>query len=325
MEYHLYPPFFEIAPETSFDSAWEAFCEGILQLENNAPKIRRRTAPDYGVDIYWEEEKIAYQCKSAVYSGRPGDFPVGEAIKSLKTALVNKGKIGWEKYVICTNIDITGVQEEKIKEIYSDVEFLTSGYWSGVCRRHKEFVADRFRQLVRVSENTLVKEIKAAFYQSYITELEEKFADETIKLFVISNRCKAIFEVPVAPKMTVMDLIEILRKLFILPASHTHTDTQITTSLSYKLMVNNKGVALNSILGETVEDEDLITLWTTIVWRDAEGETRRDIMEHITHNSLQWKSMNKTERENSAIAKYEQFIDEAFERAIENILKENAI
>lgn len=320
----MYPPFFEIAPETSFDSAWEAFCEQILQLENKAPEIRRRTPPDNGVDIYWKEKKIAYQCKSAVYNGRPGDFPVGEAIKSLKTALANKSQIGWEKYIICTNIDITGAQEEKIKEVYSDVEFLTSGYWSGVCRRHKEFVADRFRQLVRVSEDTLAKEIKDSFYQSYVTELKKKFANGTIKLFVVSNRRKTIFEIPVAPEMTVRELIEVLRKLFNLPASHKHIDAQITMSLSYKLKVNNEGVGLLSILDETVKDEDVVTLWTKILWRDSQGETRRDIMEHITHNSLQRKSMSQADRKNLAIAEYEQYINEAFERAIENILKENA-
>lgn len=323
MEYHLYPPFFEISPETSFDSGWEAFCEWILQLENKAPEIRRRTPPDYGVDIYWKEKRIAYQCKSAVHSGKTGDFQVGKAIESLKVALANKTQIGWDKYVICTNIDITGSQEAKLKKVYSDVEFFTSGYWQGACRRHKDLVTDRFRQLVRVTEDTLVKEISDSFYQSYITELKRKFADKTIKLFVISNRRKTIFEIPAAPEMTVLDLIKILKKLFNLPESKMHVEAKISMSLSYELQVNNKSVPLKSILGEVAKDKDIVTFWKTIVWKDLRGESRNHIMEHITFNSLQWKSMSRTERKNLAVTEYQQYIDDAFESAIENI--QNAI
>src|SRR5437870_5691049 len=88
MEYFFYPPFFEIAPEPSFDQAWESFCCLLLNLEHRTHDIRRRVPPDFGVDLYWPEQRIAYQCK-AVLSGHAGDFAVSKAIRSIK-GLVSK-------------------------------------------------------------------------------------------------------------------------------------------------------------------------------------------------------------------------------------------
>src|SRR5437870_1273843 len=121
MEYHLYPPFFEITPEPSFSDAWEAFCCLLLNLRNGTTEIRRRTPPDSGVDLTWSSTKFAYQCK-AVESGKAGDFPLSKAIDSVETALQHRASIGWDKYGICTNVDVTGAQEEKIRKVYADVE-----------------------------------------------------------------------------------------------------------------------------------------------------------------------------------------------------------
>src|SRR5947209_16787429 len=99
MEYHLYPPFFVVEPETSFDDAWEAFCCELLNLENHTHTIRRRRPPDQGCDILWEEEKIAYQCK-AVEEGRSGKLNLSKVRESIQRAKKNQHILGWERYTI---------------------------------------------------------------------------------------------------------------------------------------------------------------------------------------------------------------------------------
>ena len=171
MEYHLYPPFFEIAPESSFDEAWEAFCVHILNLTHNTREIRRRTPPDLGVDLLWPSQRIAYQCK-AVLHGKAGDLPISKIISSIERALAKRDNVGWEKYVLCVNVDPTGSQEEKIKSALPQIEFLTPSFWVPSCQRFADAVKERFRLLIRVGEPTLDRAIDETFLDEYATKLK---------------------------------------------------------------------------------------------------------------------------------------------------------
>ncbi len=162
MEYQLYPPFFEISPKSSFDEAWECFCADVLNLSNNTRDIRRRTPPDFGVDLLWPTRRVAYQCKAVLY-GKAGDLPVPKIFSSIERALEKRQEVGGEKYVLCVNIDPTGPQEAKIKAAFPGIEFLTPSFWIPECRRFSDAVRERFRLLVRVSEPTIERAVDDTF------------------------------------------------------------------------------------------------------------------------------------------------------------------
>jgi len=143
---HLYPPFFGVEPQTSFADAWEVFCCDVLNRHEKTTHIRRRTAPDAGIDLIWQEKSIAYQCKS-VESGKTGDFDVTKALESFEAAKKSQAKIPWKQYIICTNVELTGSQETKICEQCSevDVRFLTPSFWIPRCHEQWHEVGGRFR------------------------------------------------------------------------------------------------------------------------------------------------------------------------------------
>ncbi|MGA2498223.1 MAG: hypothetical protein ABSH20_10805 [Tepidisphaeraceae bacterium] len=143
----FHPPHFVIEPQTSFPDAWEVFCCKALNLDNKTKVIRQRKAPENGIDLYWDEEQIAYQCKSV--EDASGEFKVDKAEKSLRAAMEERAKTPWKKYVICSNVPLTGDSENKLKAICPDVQFLTPSFWEPVCREHWKDLKDRFRLIPR--------------------------------------------------------------------------------------------------------------------------------------------------------------------------------
>jgi hypothetical protein len=111
MEYYFYPPFFVIVPQSSFDEAWEVFCCELLNLDNQTNAIRRRSPPDLGADLIWESKKTIYQCK-VVENGQAGGFKPDKVNKSIETAKMNQSTLGWNRFVLCTNVDLSGEQEK---------------------------------------------------------------------------------------------------------------------------------------------------------------------------------------------------------------------
>jgi len=152
-ESHLYPPLFVVAPQTSFDRAWEVFCCDVLNRHDGKKKIRRRKAPEGGIDLYCASEKVAYQCKSVVES--TGKFSVSKAVKSLKDALETRKKLPWDRYVICSNVDLTGPQEQQLQAVFPDIEFLTPSFWIPRCREQSRYLGGRFQRLERMDRRGL--------------------------------------------------------------------------------------------------------------------------------------------------------------------------
>jgi len=144
---HLYPPFFGVEPENSFADAWEVFCCDVLNRHEKTTQIRRRHAPEGGVDLLWREKKIAYQCKS-VESGRTGDFDVTKAVESMNVAVACRHQTGWRQYVICTNVELTGKQETKLRQACEeeDIELglRTPSFWVPRCHEQWQQVQARF-------------------------------------------------------------------------------------------------------------------------------------------------------------------------------------
>lgn len=319
MEYHLYPPFFEIAPESSFDEAWEAFCADILNLSNNTREIRRRTPPDLGVDLLWPTKRVAYQCKSVLH-GKAGDLPVSKIISSIERALEKKQDIGWEKYVLCVNVAPTGTQEAKIKSALPEIEFLTPSFWLPECRRFSDAMKERFRLLVRVSDPAIERAVNETFLNEYAAGLKASLTKTPLTLRVVSNRRKQVFDVLASREMTVNDFLEVLMRLFRLPNSKSYSEDACSLSLRYSLVVDNKKTSLEQRLGDLgLTDESVVTLWKTMVFRDDQGETRENVMEMITIDSLRRRSRTKAERFANAEMKFTAAINEAFDKAIQRI------
>jgi small GTP-binding protein len=152
--FHLYPPFFEILPgERSFDEAWEIFCCDVLNRHEKTTEIVRRKPPDDGVDLLWHEQKRAYQCKSVI-DPATGRFDVGKAVESIEAAITKRKETGWETFYICSNVDVTGPQEEKLREKCPGVELklLTPGFWLPRCREQAVHLRGRFSELRRPRE-----------------------------------------------------------------------------------------------------------------------------------------------------------------------------
>jgi hypothetical protein len=316
MEYHFCPPFFEIAPDLTFADAWESFCCQAINLDNHTTEVRRRTPPDQGVDLFWQSAKTAYQCK-AVENGSAGAFPLAGAIGSLKKALEFRTNIGWDNYYVCTNVIPTGSQEDKLREVFSGVCFLTPSYWYPLCQRFHHEVASRFRLLVRIQEPSVLQAVDHVFLSDYATRLSTSLKADPLLLLVYSNRRRDIFEVPVSLNFTIDDVLEILISLFGLPNQRDYSEDGVSVSLSYSIVINEKKVPLNKTLSEVgITDRSIITLLKTIVWRDQSGKTDVHVIECLTAASLERRMRSPQQRANAALEKFKKEIDAAFEKRI---------
>ena len=144
----MHPPFFAIEPQATFADAWEVFCCDILNRFEKTTQIRRRAAPEGGIDLLWRERHIAYQCKS-VESGGTGDFDVTKALESLEAATKLQQDTGWRQYVICTNVELTGRQESNLRKQCADIDLrlLTPSFWIPRCQEQWREVEGRFNIL----------------------------------------------------------------------------------------------------------------------------------------------------------------------------------
>jgi hypothetical protein len=70
---------------------------------------------------------------------------------SLKKAQEYQAQMGWRPFVLCTNVDLTGSQEETLLHLYPEMKILRSSYWIELCWRFHEQIVDRFRLLISIA------------------------------------------------------------------------------------------------------------------------------------------------------------------------------
>ncbi|MFK7797143.1 MAG: hypothetical protein AB8E82_06790 [Aureispira sp.] len=213
MEYHFYPPFFVVSESTSFFDAWESFCRKILNLENKTHEIYKRSPPENGVDLFYKSKKIAYQCKSTQSSLDP-KFNITKAVDSLKTAIKAKEEIGWEEYHLCTNIEITGKQQNTLEKVFPDIKFKPLSFWMEMCEKYPSKVRKNFRQLVKTpTRSSPIDKIDS--FEKFYTEIQrEKLLKDSFTILLYSDKMEKVFEFKVSKNFTGNDLIEIIRKRF---------------------------------------------------------------------------------------------------------------
>jgi len=151
----LQPPFFVVEPETKFSDAWEVFCCDVLNRHHKTTEIYQRKPPEGGVDLYWPARKTAYQCKSV--EEETGRFSLTKAMESINSALETRKHLSWEKYVLCSNVVLTGDQERKLREKLPEIELLTPSFWQPRCLEQREHLRDRFRILAHTGEDGRIR------------------------------------------------------------------------------------------------------------------------------------------------------------------------
>lgn len=313
MEYHLYPPFFVIEPQISLDEAWEAFCCELLNLENQTHFIRRRLPPDQGCDLLWEKEKIAYQCKAV-----EGKLNLSKIRESIETAKKYQAALGWKKYVLCTNVDFTGSQEQKIRAMLPEIEFLPLTYWLALCKKFPQVADSRCRRLITIPSHSVVHAMDEAYLHAYATTLQEQLNESSFTLLVYSNFYDKVFELPVSPKFTVQDVLGILIKLFRLPRQMEYKDLEMEVSLRYSLVINGERVPFTKRLEELSfpsGEKPFVTFRKEVAVKDKAGYTQVTAL-HFLHEKSTSKRLSSWERSRTAVDKYKQEIKSAFAQAI---------
>jgi hypothetical protein len=198
MIYTLYPPIFIVPEESDFSDAWEQFCCKLENLKEKTDEIYRRGAPEQGIDLYYPSKHIAYQCKS-VESGKSGDFPLSKTIASIRAAKEVQAEVGWEVYTICTNVDITGNTERKIKAELSDAILHPQSFWVRLCEKYPDEVQRNFKIVVDIPQKRLLGTINSSFDSSYSSELKEKLKEYSFDILLYSQTNDKVYKLRVSP------------------------------------------------------------------------------------------------------------------------------
>ncbi|KAF6563651.1 MULTISPECIES: hypothetical protein [unclassified Paenibacillus] len=251
--FRLHPPFLNIPEENNFSDMWENICLKLLKLEKGTNNILRRSPPESGVDLYYEEEKIAYQCKCVIQDS--GKFNIKKAKDSLEAALKIKDELLWEKYVICTNINLTGSQINQLKNIYSGVEIRDKDYWIGLCEKYYSLIKHHFNTVLRIPETSIVNHFNTQINlpkhkKNYLQSLLLK--GNNINVLFYTKKHDTLYELTVSLHYTVRDLIILLRARMNLTKHYSEQivdDSEITEVLK----IDN----VDYFLGSGSEDQTL--------------------------------------------------------------------
>ncbi|MEK6406902.1 MAG: hypothetical protein AABN34_08060 [Acidobacteriota bacterium] len=310
MAYHLYPPFFVVPEESDFADAWEAFCCKLLNLTLDTDEVYRRHPPEQGVDLYYPARQIAYQCKS-VESGKSGDFKVRSAIESITSAKAVSESLPWTEYALCTNVDITGTAEAKLRLELPKIVIRPRSYWIKLCEEFRESVERNFRLLLTVPEARVVGTINDAFETNYSEQLKSMLDTSRFNIFLYSNRNDRVYRVPVAPDFKVDDLVHILRWFFQLPGPRTIQSEGISVSLSHAIVFDGNRQVFSKTLRETgIKDGSVVTYSTTLVWEEESAQFSGDLLHMITRDTFD--SHDPRKRAERAMKLYEGDIHKAF-------------
>jgi hypothetical protein len=239
--YNLYPPFLIVPEETDFADVWESFCCKLLQLKEHTDSIVRLGAPEGGIDLYDAKRSIAYQCKG-VESGKRGDFNVNHAISSIQAALAKRREREWKKYVVCTNVDITGPAFDKLRRLLSEVDIRPRSYWINACERFPDAVQRNFRLLLTIPRERLVAAQERVLGTTHIfgtnvsEQLRHKLSECPYDIFLYSNKHETLYRLQVSASITIQDLDLFFRGIFQLPSSYTLRDLSATCVLTHEVI-----------------------------------------------------------------------------------------
>lgn len=322
--YRLHPPFLYVPEQEDFSRVWENFCCKLLNISNATTEIYVRNPPEQGVDIYYPSMRTAYQCKS-VESGKSGDFNAAKAVESIEAAKRAKSEIGWERYVLCVNVAVSGAAEAALKRALSEIEILPKSHWIQLCEKNPLEVERNFRRLIEVPRPEVLDAIQGRFVDHYSLELQKKVQRASFDVLLYSNRHDTTYRVPVSDEFTCNDLLEIIRQFFKLPESTSISSQGIDVSLSHAVVFNGKKVPLALTLRQAgITRGSIITYWTTIGWKDTERQFDGNVMHRMTPNMISRPTGSLEERRDAAIASFTRLLKKRFDELDGNLISKGA-
>lgn len=268
--YRLTPPFLYVPEESSFPDAWEAFCCKLLKLEHATTDIFRRNPPEQGIDLFEPSRGYAYQYKS-VESGKSGDFNASHALASYRSALKVQPSVGWKRYVLCTNVTLTGTAEASLKKEIPDLLILPASHWVGLCEANASAVARNFRTVIDVQPRQVSRGAGLLDVAAIFGDEEPQAGSDCFSVLLYSNKHDAVYRLPVRGGMLVGDLQEALEKLFELPRTFSIASENISVTLSHNIIVAGQPVSSGKTLAEAgIGPNSIVTYWTEMKCRDVE-------------------------------------------------------
>lgn len=208
--YLLYPPFLKVNEEVSFSDTWESFCLKLLKLEYGTTDIERRRPPEKGIDLYYKDRSIAYQCKSTLKNSK---FNITNACKSLNDALELKNTLPWREYVICSNENFTGEQISKLHSYEKSVICLGKDYWISICERFPDQVRQNFRVLCDIPDKRIGHDINLLI-NGELDLLNTKMRANPINVLLYSFDSESVYNIKLSLDLTVADVLLIIRRIF---------------------------------------------------------------------------------------------------------------
>ncbi|WP_315110215.1 hypothetical protein [Clostridium intestinale] len=234
--YKLYPPFLYVPEEYNFYDQWEVFCLSLLKLENKTNDIERLKAPEGGVDLYYAKNNTAYQCKSCIEGS---EVNLTKITNSLKNALKVKEILGWKKYVVCSNKNLTINQIEKIKKIYNDVEVKGEDYWIELCKKYPQYVKQYFRIVIELNKPIYNYRNDINFNRIY-NKIDGKLNRSKNNDYINFN-CeihKKFYRIPISLKLSISEFMFMLRN--IMDLDDVYKETCGNFVVQEKIIFNNE-------------------------------------------------------------------------------------
>ncbi len=301
MKYNFSANFLKIlSPATNFGQAWETLCFKLLQAEYSNNSLIRLKPPDKGIDIYSQTNKDAYQCKSSEI-GIYGNINPADCISSIKTAVKVKHNIEWKKYFIATNSNFTGNGFEKLQEYLKannleNIEQLGPQFWSDLCEKHYDKVADLLDYRFLVTEQEVIEAFKKArYFDKYIEQYRNEIEKHDYKVNVKNNRTPIELKIPFSPDLTIKNLLDVVKTLLNIDLKrNNYYDTQTSASPSLSILFKENKQGFNQKIKDVVNDKNPeFELWITIIWRDETKKTDNDINIRSYTECLMLKNINR--------------------------------
>ena len=269
----------------SFADAWEDFCCKLLNLEERTNQIRRRSPPEQGIDLYYQSKNIAYQCKS-VESGKDGEFSVQHAIESMKSAKKAKKDLKWKKYVLCTNVDITGIAEKKLRSEMSDCIVLSKSYWQNLCEKFSPHIKRQFRLLLELPRPKAGLIATGPVHAYYPDRLKAKLGRHPFEILLYSEIGDTIYELTVSNSIKVKDILAVLESFFNLPKSFNRMSAGCKVTLNNRIYIGDNRLNKEHDLKKAgIIPGSLVTLRTNIEVKVDSGSLSREML-NLTVGSL---------------------------------------
>jgi len=285
--YILHPPIFKEEYGLSFGESWEIFTLKLLKIHYKTNNIKKRNPPESGIDLYFPEKKIAFQCKSIAEEN--GKFNYTKVQKSLEDALKIQKELGWQKFIICTNCEETGKHIEKLKKIYKDIEIYSKHFWIYICENNPEVIQNNFRKIIDVPSAYQANKFKNI--SKIPLEIKEIIMNkhDFFSIWLYVNQTHDLIPIDVCLDMTVEHLLNLVKGILGITSKTfiQHEEVLVSCQLYYQgIYINESDKTLADIRikqGEVVsldikiELPDIIV--STLMLKDNQNLVRGYLME----------------------------------------------